>query len=76
MKKRITTISIIFLIIIMSFLAIQKTIYCHNIEHKETIPANPFCTTCRQIDGIVQHNCTNPDGKEIYCPSCGKIAKY
>lgn len=76
MKKRLIGTITILIIIIISFIFVQKTMYCTDISHKNAYPVNPFCTTCRQINGIIQHECKNPNGEEIYCPSCGKIAKY
>ncbi len=72
MKKPIL-ILLIFLILVFSFWTIISNSFCFDSTHRGIYPVNPYCTRCRGRDGIVQHECTNPDGREIYCRSCGKI---
>lgn len=49
--------------------------YCTDKTHRGIFPVNPYCTKCHGADGFVQHKCTNPNGIDKYCPSCGKIVK-
>ena len=52
---------------------IDLNIYCSEQSHRDVFPVNPHCSKCNNIDGIVRHKCTNPDGEDKYCTSCGKI---
>ena len=75
MKKIVFLVSM--LLIIIFIIIIINNIFCFDKVHKEKYPVNPYCTKCHVIDGDVQHECKNPNGKDIYCSSCGKIVvKY
>lgn len=71
MKKPIVILLIF--VGLASVVWIINNIFCFNDAHRDIYPVNPYCTRCRGRDGIVQHECTNPDGREMYCRSCGKI---
>lgn len=60
-------------IIVIALIVINSNIYCNNFSHRGVVPVNPYCTRCHGRDGFVRHECTNPNGKNKYCPSCGKI---
>lgn len=47
--------------------------YCTDESHKDAYPVNPYCEKCGGKDGIVQHECINPNGEDKYCRTCGKI---
>ena len=53
----------------------ENSDYCTDNTHREVYPVNPYCTKCKGRDGIVPHECTNPNGIDKFCPSCGKIVK-
>ena len=46
---------------------------CCDTSHIGQYPVNPYCTKCQGRDGIVQHECQKPNGRERYCRTCGKI---
>lgn len=77
MRKKIIVICIIVLIILGLGIIIKnkRNIYCTDESHRDTYPVNPYCEKCRGIDGVVQHECTNPNGEEKYCRTCGKVVK-
>lgn len=62
-------ILIIFIIIV---LGIINNSCCNDETHRGTYPVNPYCEKCHGKDGIVQHECTNPNGTDKYCRECGK----
>lgn len=72
MKKFIIFIFIIILLILIIGIFLNNT-FCFNTYHKDSFPVNPYCTKCHGRDGIVQHECKNPNGKDRYCRTCGKI---
>lgn len=69
--KKIIVLILISLILILGI--IVNNIFCFNDTHRGIYPVNPYCTKCHGRDGIVQHKCRNPNGKDKYCSSCGKI---
>lgn len=76
MKKIIT--GVVSLIIILTIgipisVKIVNNTFCYEVSHREVYPVNPYCEKCRGRDGDIQHECTNPNGKEKYCRVCGKI---
>ena len=76
MKKIIT--GVVSLIIILAIgipisIKIVNNMFCYEVSHREVYPVNPYCEKCRRRDGDIQHECTNPNGKEKYCRVCGKI---
>lgn len=73
MKKKIGIVVIIIIIIVALMFLTYSNIYCNDKNHRGKFPTNPYCTRCHGIDGIVPHKCTNPNGTEKYCSSCGKI---
>lgn len=73
MKRRIVKMLVIIVVLLVSTLTLYTNIVCTNTNHRNTYPVNPYCKKCRLIDGIIQHECKNPDGKDLYCNSCGKI---
>ena len=76
MNKKIIISIIIFIIVIMlTMFLINANTYCMDKTHRGIYPVNPYCTKCKGRDGIVQHECTNPNGIDKYCSSCGKIVK-
>lgn len=65
---------IIVLILISLILGIiVNNVFCFDDTHRKIYPVNPYCTKCHGRDGIVEHECTNPNGENKYCSSCGKI---
>ena len=64
---------IIVLILIVGIGIIVSNVFCFDVTHRWIYPVNPYCTKCCGRDGIVQHECTNPNGNDKYCSSCGKI---
>lgn len=72
-KKRyfILVTGIIILALLIGWLASEP--FCCESAHIGKYPVNPYCTKCRGRDGVIQHECRNPNGKEIYCRTCGKI---
>ena len=71
LKKILILIVLVFFIILIS-LGIINNSYCKDNTHRGVFPVNPYCTKCHGRDGVVQHECTNPNGIEKYCRSCGK----
>ena len=63
---------IIAIILLLITFCIINTSYCKDNTHRGVFPVNPYCTKCHGRDGIVQHECTNPNGIDKYCSSCGK----
>lgn len=72
MKKSIVLI-LISLILILGIGITVYNVFCFDYTHREIYPINPYCTKCHGRDGIVQHECRNPNGEDKYCSSCGKI---
>jgi len=75
MKK---SIMIIIILLIVLGLGITITIngnkeYCYDNSHRGVYPVNPYCEKCGVRNGIVMHECTNPNGEEKYCRVCGKL---
>lgn len=77
MIKKVLIIFIIVIIALGLVFIIKNNddMYCTDETHRDAYPVNPYCKKCRGIDGIVQHECTNPNGKDKYCALCGKIVK-
>lgn len=63
----------IFICILSGFFIINEEKICFDITHRRKYPANPYCTKCHGCDGIIQHECSNPNGKDKYCRVCGKF---
>ena len=75
-KKVIVKCFIILIVIGLAFIIKNKgNIYCTDESHRDAYPVNPYCEKCRGKDGIVQHECINPNGKDKYCRTCGKEVK-
>lgn len=72
MKKNIFLIGISLTIIFIILIIINET-FCFDKKHRKIYPVNPYCTKCHGRDGVVQHECKNPNGRDKYCSSCGKI---
>lgn len=75
MRKKVIVICFIILIVIgLTFIIKNKgNIYCTDEAHRDAYPVNPYCEKCKGRDGVVQHECTNPNGEDKYCRTCGKI---
>jgi len=73
MLKKFFILAIIAIIILLITFGIINTSYCKDNTHRGVFPVNPYCTKCHGRDGIVQHKCSNPDGIDKFCSSCGKI---
>lgn len=71
--KKIIVLILISLILILGIGTIVNNVFCFDNTHRGIYPVNPYCTKCHGRDGIVQHKCTNPNGEDKYCSSCGKI---
>lgn len=71
--KRIIVLIAISLIFIYGIIAMVNNIFCFDDTHRGIYPVNPHCTKCHGRDGIIQHECTNPNGEDKYCRLCGKI---
>lgn len=79
-KKVLIIISIIVIILVLGIGAkyyLEKSkpemFYCIDETHRYAYPVNPYCTKCGRIDGVAQHECSNPNGVvDIYCRTCGK----
>ena len=71
-NKKIIIVIVVLLFILLLGIIINNT-YCFNNGHKGVYPVNSFCTKCHGRDGIVQHECANPNGMDKYCRRCGKI---
>ena len=77
MKKGILLIIILIILLglgIAIIINVNKE-YCYNISHRGAYPVNPYCEKCGGRDGIVMHECTNPNGEKKYCRVCGKLIK-
>jgi len=73
MKKGIILTTIILIILgVLTFVIINNN-FCFDKTHRGVYPVNPYCSKCRGRDGIVMHECTNPNGEDKYCSVCGKI---
>ena len=72
LKKNFILVIIAIIILLITFATIIDTSYCKDNTHRGVFPVNPYCTKCHGRDGIVQHECTNPNGIDKYCRSCGK----
>ena len=76
MKKSIIG-AVILLTIVAIVIAVVINTYnnklCYEAGHRGVYPVNPYCEKCGGRDGIVQHECQNPNGEEKYCRVCGKI---
>ena len=77
MKKVLFTMVILLIILglVVGYIVIMNgnKEYCYDTSHRGVYPVNPYCEKCGARDGIVMHQCTNPNGKEKYCRVCGKI---
>ena len=65
--------SIIIIVAIVMAVVINKNKFCYEVGHREEYPVNPYCEKCGERDGVVQHECKNPNGENKYCRVCGKI---
>lgn len=72
MFKKILVILLVIILLIVLVLGLINNYYCKDETHRDVYPVNPYCTKCHGKDGIKQHECTNPNGKDKYCRSCGK----
>lgn len=71
--KKLIVLALVILILIFGIGITVNNAFCFNDNHKGIYPVNPCCTKCHGRDGIVQHECKNPNGKDKYCRVCGKI---
>lgn len=77
--KKIIILILISLILILGIFGIRiivNNMFCFDGTHRGIYPVNPYCTKCQGRDGIVQHECSNPNGEDKFCSSCGKIIAY
>lgn len=51
----------------------ENEICTDNNHYVRMTPVNPICSRCGGRDGIIAHECTNPNGPEIFCEYCGKL---
>ena len=72
MLKKILILMLIVFIIILIALGIIDNSYCKDNTHRGVFPVNPYCTKCNGRDGVALHECTNPNGMDIYCRVCGR----
>lgn len=72
MRKKIILGVLITIIVIFLGLFFINT-FCFELSHRGEFPVNAYCSTCGEQGGIAEHICKNPNGKPIYCSSCGKI---
>ena len=65
-------LALILIAIVSGIVSSKKPFHCHDVSHRTYYVANPYCPKCRDRDGIATHECSNPDGENIYCHVCGK----
>lgn len=73
-NKQALMVGVVFLGLLV--VLVSANIFCFADSHVGKYPVNPYCTKCHGRDGIVQHDCRNPNGAEIYCRTCGKISIF
>lgn len=70
-KKCIIVGCVVILLLLAGWMAFVSL--CCDVSHVGQYPVNPYCTKCQGRDGIIQHECQKPNGRERYCRTCGKI---
>lgn len=71
LKKFLTIVLVVFIMIFILIIQVNNS-YCKDESHRGVFPVNPYCTKCHNRDGIKKHECSNPNGEEKYCRTCGK----